>query len=329
MRIPPEEQRMETRIGEGTYKGFPCVDMENEYLIVKVIPLSGGKIQSIFDKRTRSEVLYQSDHGRFRQPDYGMSFDESDLSGFDDMFPTILPCCYPDSPWQGVCLPDHGEVWSLPWAYGVPGDALMLSCHGVKLPYELEKTIAFTKQNTVSISYRARNRSPFPMKFIWAAHPLVNIDESSEVLLPAETERIFHTYDGADKPNAFGRIGNWEEEKKRYGTIEDPAEERCGKFYVLGKLQTGDSAIYSSRTKQYVKFSVPVKQVPYLGVWVNWNGYAIRQKNMALEPCTGAPDAIDAAGSYGWISEISPNGTYEWNLEIETGFAQSREAVGI
>ena len=171
--------------------------------------------------------------------------------------------------------------------------------------------------------------SPFPMKFIWAAHPLVNIDESSEVLLPAETERIFHTYDGADKPNAFGRIGNWSEEQKRYGSIEDPAEERCGKFYVLGALQTGVCAIYSGRTRRYVKFRFPAERVPYLGVWLNWNGYAIRQKNMALEPCTAAPDAIDIASRYGWISEIPPHGSYEWSLEIETGFAPDREAVGV
>jgi galactose mutarotase-like enzyme len=319
---------MAISIKEGMYRDISSVDLESESMLVRVIPLSGGKIQSIFDKTAQYEILYQTERETFPRPYYGMPFEESDLSGFDDMFPTILPCCYPDRPWQGVCLPDHGEVWSIPWAYSAQGDALTLSCHGVKLPYELEKAIAFSKPNAVSISYRAKNRSPFPMKFIWAAHPLVNIDESCEVLLPAETERIFHTYDGADK-NAFGRIGNWAEERKRYGTIEDPAEERCGKFYVLGMLQKGACAIYSGKTRRYVKFSFPAEQVPYLGVWLNWNGYAIRQKNMALEPCTAAPDAIDIASRYGWISEIAPNGTYEWNLEIETGFALNREAVGV
>lgn len=318
---------METRIREGTYKGFPCVDMENEHLIVKVIPLSGAKIQSIFDKRTRSEVLYQSDHDRFRQPAYGMPFDESDLSGFDDMFPAILPCTYPDEPWSGVMLPDHGEVWSVPWDCTVESEALLLSCKGIRLPYLLQKRITFSKLNALNIAYRVQNLSPYPMKYIWAAHPLIRIDESSEVLLPKEVGRIFHTYGGADQPDAFGRIGNWAEERKRYGAIEDPAKERCGKFYVLGELQTGESAIYSSRTKQYVKLSVPAKQVPYLGVWLNWNGYTVRQKNMALEPCTGAPDSIEDASRYGWISILQPNGLNEWTLKMELGTATSKEFV--
>lgn len=316
-------------IKDGMYRDIACMDLENESLLVKVIPSAGGKIQSIFDKRAQAEILYQTERETFVRPYYGMSFDESDLSGFDDMFPTILPCCYPEGTWQGTGLPDHGEVWSLPWAYSVQGDALLLSCHGVKLPYLLKKTVTFSKPDAVSISYRAVNLSPFPLKFIWAAHPLVNIDETSEVLLPADVKEIFHTYDGAGQPNAFGRIGIWADEKGRYGTIGNPQEERCGKFYALGKLKKGECAIYSVKTQRYVKFSFPIDQVPYLGFWFNWDGYAIRQKNMALEPCTGAPDAIDIANRYGWISEIPPDGAYEWSLEIEAGFAQSREAVGV
>lgn len=314
-------------IQEGVYKDIPCVDFESEQLLVKVIPLSGGKIQSVFEKRSQAEYLYQAEREKFIRPVYGMSFDESDLSGFDDMFPSISACRYPEAPWRGVSLPDHGEVWALPWSCAADGDALELSCDGVKLPYRLSKRIRFSGVNTLELLYRAQNLSSFPLKFIWAAHPLINIDESSEALLPAEVERIFHTYDGPDQPNAFGRIGTWAEEKGRYGAIADPGRDSCGKFYVLGKLPRGECAVYSNNTRRYVRFRYSAEQLPYLGVWFNWNGYTVPQKNMALEPCTGAPDAIDAALKHGWISELAPDGTYEWNLEMEFGTAARKESV--
>ncbi|MCE5188049.1 MAG: hypothetical protein LLF75_02530 [Eubacteriales bacterium] len=318
---------MEIKISDGTYRDVPCVNLESECLLVKVIPDSGGKIQSIFDRRTQTEALYQTNRATFTRPYYGMPFDEGDLSGFDDMFPTISACRYPDVPWEGIGLPDHGEVWSLPWDSVAEGGSLTLSCRGVRLPYLLQKRLTFSRADTLSLAYRAQNCSPFPLRFIWAAHPLVRIDESSEVLLPPEVKEIFHTYDGPRQPDAFGRTGGWAEEKARYGAIADPAEPHCGKFYVDGELRTGESAVYSNRTHQYVKFRVPTTQVPYLGVWVNWDGYTVPQKNMALEPCTGAPDAIDVASRYGRISELPPNGTYEWSLEIELGTAARKETL--
>lgn len=318
---------MKVGIREGMYKDIPCVDFESERLLVKVIPLSGGKIQSVFDKRDQAEYLYQSERKEFIRPVYGMSFDESDLSGFDDMFPAISACRYPEAPWQGLFLPDHGEVWSLPWSCAADKDALELSCGGVKLPYILLKRIWFSGANTLELAYRVQNLSSFPLKFIWAAHPLINIDESSEALLPGEVERIFHTYDGPDRPDAFGRIGNWAEEKSRYGAIADPNRDCCGKYYVLGKLQSGECAVYSNSTRRYVRFRYSIEQLPYLGVWFNWNGYTVPQKNMALEPCTGAPDAIDTAAKYGWISELAPNGSYEWTLEMEVGTTARKESI--
>ena len=36
---------------------------------------------------------------------------QSPLVGADECLPTIAPCS-----WRGRELPDHGEVWNVPWA---------------------------------------------------------------------------------------------------------------------------------------------------------------------------------------------------------------------
>ena len=68
------------------------------------------------------------------------------MSGFDEVFPSIESCYYPVEPWEGVKVPDHGEVWSLPWRYEVHEDSVDLSVHGVRFPYRLQKKIHFVKR---------------------------------------------------------------------------------------------------------------------------------------------------------------------------------------
>jgi len=54
----------------------------------------------------------------FKPVAYGAVFVDQDMSGWDEMFPTINACTYPaPSPYAGITLPDHGEVWVLPWEH--------------------------------------------------------------------------------------------------------------------------------------------------------------------------------------------------------------------
>jgi hypothetical protein len=49
--------------------------MESDLLAITIIPESGGKIQSIFDKVRQKEDLYQSEREEFRKSNYGAKFD--------------------------------------------------------------------------------------------------------------------------------------------------------------------------------------------------------------------------------------------------------------
>ena len=62
-----------------------------------------------------------------------------------------------------------------------------------------------------------------------------------------------------------------------------------------------------------MKFSYPKEKVPYLGIWINNDGY-YKQRNVALEPCTAAPDAIDMADT-SWVG-IYYRTTRKCELEI-------------
>ncbi len=52
------------------------------------------------------------------------SIGDYDIGGFDECLPTISACLYPEPPFAGVMMPDHGEVWALPWKYEIQGEEL-------------------------------------------------------------------------------------------------------------------------------------------------------------------------------------------------------------
>ena len=317
---------MSVKIYNSTYKNLDSISMENDRMLIKIIPESGGKLQSIYDKRIRKEYLYQSSWTEYRKSEYDSSFLTGEISGFDEMFPTIVSCYYPDFPWAGTKMPDHGEVWPLPWEAELSEEEISLSVYGVRLPYRLEKKIKFSQPDKLRIDYRISNLSDFPMKFIWAAHPLLNIDEYSTIILPDQVNKVINVMHGAKRLGDYGILHNWPVTRTADGKEYDmgklnPSHRDNDKYYVYGCLSKGECALYNEKTRDYIKFIFPVDKVPYLGVWVNENGPLLNQQNVAVEPCTGALDNINTADLHGKLSLVEGKKDYCWFLEIELGEA--------
>src|SRR5712691_10448817 len=103
-------------IVESEWLGQRAYVIDMPEMRVITTPVVGAKIVSIFDKKANHEWLLPPANRPFQAVSYGASFVEQDMSGWDEMFPTIEPCAYPvPGPFEGAKLPDHGEVWSLPW----------------------------------------------------------------------------------------------------------------------------------------------------------------------------------------------------------------------
>ena len=125
---------MKINISHVKHKNVNALLMESASLAITIIPESGAKIQSIYDKEWQKEVLYQSGRRKFQKSTYGAKFDSGDVSGFDEIFPSIDECFYPAWPWTGTPVPDHGEVWALPWDYKVDENLITLNVHGAGSP---------------------------------------------------------------------------------------------------------------------------------------------------------------------------------------------------
>jgi galactose mutarotase-like enzyme len=308
------------KISPGTYKDVSAVILENDFLKVSLLAEIGSKSTSIIYKPLNYEALWQNPGKKYKKTNYGDSYPAGEFSGFDEMFPSISRCFYENPPWAGAEIPDHGEVWTIPWQYSIEKDHLALEVRGVKLPYKLSKKVSLDA-NRICIEYQATNLSNNDMDFIWAAHPLFNTSKGMEFIVPAGMNKIVNAVPGKRLLD-YGRTYDFPiaqvADGSKFNLSLVPEKNNFGfqKYYFFDKVTEGWCVLYDPAQKLNIGLSYPKEQVPYLGMWLNeggWDG----QYNIAPEPATAAMDSITAAKLWQTGSVLKAGQFIEWYLNID------------
>lgn len=74
-----------------TWHNFDALALESDSMQVVIVPDLGAKIVSLYDKVHRREWLVPPIR-QVQQPAYGAVFVDQDMSGWDEMMPTIVAC---------------------------------------------------------------------------------------------------------------------------------------------------------------------------------------------------------------------------------------------
>ena len=313
-----------TSIVEDRFQGLDRITVENEAVAFSVLPQVGGKMISLRCKGTGREHLSLS--GRpFQAPAYDGKYEDYDISGFDECFPSIAPGFYPEAPWRGVAIPDHGEVWCLPWEREISGESLTLTVHGVRFPYRFAREFEL-RGNRVRISYRLRNFSPFDLKYVWAAHPLLSAKPGTRIVLPgpcpirtdwSRHERLGRLLYETTWPNARGPDG----QAIDLSVVERHEAGQATKFFA-SDLSDGFCALHDPETGDFIRFDFALEDVPHVGVWLNEGGWPLDGTpsfNVALEPGFGCPDKLATAIQRGENACVAGGAEKAWALEITVG----------
>lgn len=296
--------------------------LENERLKVEFIPKYGGKMASLYHKETAREFLFQSEQEKLKIPEYAADFSTYDSSGFDEVFPSIDASFYPDGAWKATPVPDHGEVWTLPWDLEIKDNKIKLAVTSPRFPYKLEKEVSL-KDKKVRINYTATNFSHQEFKFIWCAHALLNCDPKyTKIIFPPGEDEIINVETASEHLGDWGEIydypivtteNNTEIDMSR---VEPQSANNCEKFYIPHELKEGRCGVKYEDTKERLIYKFPVNKVPYLGVWKTQGGYR-GDYNIALEPCTGIYDDLYLADRINKVATIPAEDTYQWYLEMK------------
>jgi len=310
---------------ETVWRGVPAYTLETDQLRVVTTPDVGAKITSIYDKRANYEWLVAPPDRAFGPVSYGDVFVEQDMSGWDEMYPTIKPCSYPaDGHYAGVTLPDHGEVWALPWRVEVAaGDSLTLSVDGRALPYRLRRTLAASIDGGAVLRYDVVNTGAVPIVALWAAHPQFTATTHTRIQLPDNVKELYNVRD-IPAWGAWGLRYRWPEATNRQGTtvrmdhIAPASAMACRKLYVPPDTPIEWAALVEESSDHWLLMQWHASQIPYIGIWVD-EGWANSVATVALEITDGFHDSLETAWDHKCCPIIAPGEQRQWTITVSVG----------
>jgi hypothetical protein len=287
-----------TRTIRRSEQGFEVFVLRNEMVELALVPALGAKIISLCNLVTGYEWMWHPPVGmKLFCNRLGDDFVASTMTGWDECIPTIAPCL-----WKNRKLPDHGEAWSVPWSIDLEAfgrGVLKTSITLAVSPFRFERSLEL-RGNEIHLNYQLENLSHEPEEFFWAMHPLLPVDDSSQLQLTAETRKSL-----AGEQWINGLKFN----------AELPAYRKA----YAGPLREGQVGIVNNADRDRLHFEWDTKSNAILGLWLTrggWNGY----QHIALEPANGAPDTLTEAVKAGRCGLVQPKQQESWQIKLRLRF---------
>lgn len=291
------------------------------------LPDIGSKMVSLVHVRTGRQFLLcpQVRNPMYRRPVYGERFVHDYAYGFDECFPTVAPSFYKSPARDGefVHFPDHGELWSRPWRVALNDDEIVFSVEGVLVPYGFEKRVRLGG-NRLFFSYTVDNPTKEPFRYLWCAHPLLQVAPGTQVLLPPSVDRVLLEWITDETVGRHGDILPWPylastRRRINYAEVQTKSLRQAVKCFT-DILQEGYAVVYYGDSAESLQFEFNPKEIPYLGVWLSYGGWPVGSSNpdltVALEPSTARCDSLEEAIERGEYSEVAPGATRSWSMSI-------------
>jgi hypothetical protein len=297
-----------------TLQDFAMIGLRSESLEIIVLPEIGAKVYSLKNLRSGREWMWTPPEGAFFQyVPLGAPFEESSLVGADECIPTIG-----ESEWRGRSIPSHGEAWNAVWELdrlALTQGRLVTRLQLPISPFWVERSIRLDRNKAI-FDYALRNTDFTPQEFMWAFHPMMQIEDGDRLEVPGVNQMLTEASIGLPWQQR-GDLIDWPYPVE--GVSLDQLD--LGRPNAAIKLFTEEKAassatIRNERSGDALRFDFDPRRVDTLGIWLTrggWNGY----HHLAVEPGIGAPDPLDVAVE-GWkrFALVLPDQTYRWQFTI-------------
>lgn len=313
------------RVEASQYEGADAIAVESATTRLVVLPSTGAKVVSLADRATGRELLSRHPERPLRPPAYGDRYERYDIGGWDECFPSIGACAYPQEPWRGAWVPDHGELWTLPWSWSALPDGVATWADGVRFPYRFTRTLRLV-EGVVRVEYEVRNHAPFPFGCLWSMHPMLALTPATRVFLPAGA-RVRVEYSKGGRLGAYLAEHPWPRTRDRggrevdLGLVGPPDQGFADKLYT-DRVAHGAAALYDEAGGDWLAFRFDPAAVPFVGLALHrggWPDVGPPSFDGALEPCNGWPDRLDVALARGAAVSVPPRGTLTWSVQLGHG----------
>jgi galactose mutarotase-like enzyme len=299
-----------------TWHNFEALALESEALRVVIVPDLGAKIVSLYDKMHGREWLVPPIRP-VKQTVYGSVFVDQDMSGWDEMMPTITAC-----EWEGVHLPDHGEVWSSPWKLETREGGLTLSVDGPSFPYHFVRSATLIAPDTLELRYSLTNTGQKELPFMWTAHPQFAANVDTRIVFPPEVTQVVNVIEDDPVLGKTGDLCTWPEANSITGQVwkldrvRSVENHTCRKIYTLPQQPVSSAALVDEHLGCQLRLEWSSEFAPYLGLWID-EGMFNTAPVAALEPSNGYYDSLERAVQNQMIPWLKPGQEVTWAMQVQ------------
>lgn len=267
-------------------------------------------IQYIPDDGARIEILKYEHHDLlvsipylFITPDrfYG-EYETRPVYGYDDCFPTVDPCLYPEGEHQ--CR-DHGELCWQKWNTEVIGNCLVCSTECLKPRVSFKRILRF-EGNNLTWRFEVAALSDERSVFLHVMHALLPVQQVTSLNIPEC--RIIYDEINSDEPGLKSSA-----EVGEYLQAFQP-----GSFSMLLLKDISDGFV-SLSFRNGLKLDIRFDHVlfPTLGIWWNNGGYpegGQLRTECAFEPIPGTCSDLSKSFRDGVYLSVEPGKPMIWEV---------------
>jgi hypothetical protein len=279
-----------------TYNDIGTVILENELLRAVIMPELGAKIWQLTYKPRARELLWRHPRLKPRKLPFHSVYDDTFFGGWDELYPNDMP-----EELNGERMPDHGEVWTLPWEYALEQVAadevtVRLWVETPISPSRMEKWITLRSgEAKLRFHHRLTNTGQTDQPFLWKLHAAMVVDECSRIDLPAG--RMYIEDFGPPRNGRTQISYDWPYLTDDSGARHDmrqalPASAQVNEFQYATELSAGWCALTDTRSRVGFGLAFDVGVLPSCWLFATYGGWR-NLHTVVLEPCTGYPISVN------------------------------------
>lgn len=295
-------------VGPGpSLNSLHTIVLENRYLRVVVLPEAGARIWQITYKPLGTDILWN--HPTLLpsvQPAH-TSYDDNWCGGWDDLFPNDEAGTF-----EGLHLPDHGELWTGEWAaepdLNESTATLRLRFRAPITQFLAERTIRLRRDRSlIEVDYRLTNQGERSIPFLWKLHPAFAVSREHRIDFPPM--RAIREMDFQGTLESAPAEFDWPYAATASGIqdLRNVPDELSGAVHFF--YGTGYREGWCGITNRAKRLAVGLRFDPevFSSCWLfathgGWNGLNVA----VLEPATGYPFRIQSMIDAGKARVLAP-----------------------
>lgn len=281
------------------------VTIENEHLRLEIWPQFGGKISSMIDKADGHELLFTLPTELPTRCQYGFAYADGWPAGWDECFPARAPGAYPLHPYEGILVPDHGELWPLPTTSVPTRDGITTVWHGLRFGYRLTRKL-YLEAASVIAEYTLINLAPFDFRFAWTPQILLSARSPAQIDLGAPTR----LHGGLDWPAI--------DEHNAYDLLENLPGGCAWRVHAQSSIRHPATLRYVNRNRLLsIEFGSESGIDAFWTVALN-TGESTGQRNLSVAPTTARCDDLAGSVNDASAATLPASARTNWRLTLRT-----------